>query len=207
MPPGPLTYATRVRSLLQLRELTVGEFLASLDDLTEIYAAAMNAPAQQLPGRRAIMERHAHLASFRALVALRYPGEEGWAPGRRQAQPVGFAYGFHGEAGQWWHDQVRDALRRQHGRAGADAWMGDSFEIAEVHVHPGHQGRGTGRQMMLSLTAARLERTALLSTMDANTRARRLYRALGFADLLAGFIFPGAEIPYVIMGSALPLRG
>lgn len=207
MPVPRLAYATRVRSVLQLRELTVGEYLARLDELTEIYAAAMSAPAQQLPGRRAIMERHAHQASFRAVVAVRYPGEEGRPARRQQARPVGFAYGFHGEAGQWWHDLVRDALRREHGRAAADGWMGDCFEIAEVHVHPDHQGRGTGRAMMLRLAAARLERTALLSTMDADTRARRLYRALGFADLLAGFVFPGAEIPYVIMGSALPLRG
>ena len=27
--------------------------------------------------------------------------------------------------------------------------------------------------------------------MDADTRARRLYRGLGFTDLLTGFTFPG----------------
>jgi ribosomal protein S18 acetylase RimI-like enzyme len=75
-----------------------------------------------------------------------------------------------------------------------------------VHVLPGHQGRGTGLAMMLRLAAGRPERTAVLSTQDANTRARRLYRGLGFTDLIAGFAFPGTEEPYAIMGAPLPLR-
>ena len=61
--------------------------------------------------------------------------------------------------------------------------------------------------MMLRLTAGRPERAAVLSTMDANTRARRLYRRLGFTDLLTGFTFPGTELPYAIMGAPLPLPG
>ena len=34
-------------------------FLAELASLTEVYGAAMRAPREQLPGRRAMMERHA----------------------------------------------------------------------------------------------------------------------------------------------------
>jgi ribosomal protein S18 acetylase RimI-like enzyme len=101
---------------------------------------------------------------------------------------------------------VHGALAREHGERAAAGWLADCFEIAEVHVRPEYQGRGTGLAMMGQLTAGRLERTALLSTMDAPTRARRLYRGLGFRELLSGFVFPGADIPYVIMGSALPLR-
>ena len=71
-----------------------------------------------------------------------------------------------------------------------------------MHVHPGCQARGIGRQMLLALTAGRAERTAVLSTRDAETPARRLYRSLGFGDLLTDFLFPGGGPPYAVMGAA-----
>jgi hypothetical protein len=61
--------------------------------------------------------------------------------------------------------------------------------------------------MLLTLTSHRTERTAVLSTRDALTPARRLYRSLGFADLLTGFLFPGGGPPYAVMGARLPLLG
>jgi ribosomal protein S18 acetylase RimI-like enzyme len=251
--------------------LGIDAFLANLDALTGIYAVAMMAPAYQLPGRRAIMERHAGHTGFHAVAAILPPGtglqgeggrhaeggaglranggrhiegDEGhrrssgrlgagggllgksgglWGNGEGGGHPagggapyreaggstagalVGFAYGFHGEAGQRWHDLVRDALAERHGRQAASDWMGDAFEVAEVHVHPEHQGHGTGHAMLLRLAAGRPEHTAMLSTMDADTSAHRLYRGVGFADLLPGFIFPGAVLPYTIMGAPLPL--
>lgn len=184
---------------LELAELSATEFAAHLDTLTGIYAAAMNQPALQLAGRRSVMERHACYAGLRVVAALTPPGRHGGAI-------AGFAYGFHGARGQWWHDLVRDTIATKRGPDVADEWLADSFEIAEVHVRPEYQGRGTGRAMMLRLTAGQPEPTAVLSTMDADTRAHRLYRWLGFADLLGGFAFPGADMPYVIMAAKLPLR-
>jgi GNAT superfamily N-acetyltransferase len=185
-----------------LADLSIGQFLANLDALTGLYAAAMTPPAQQLPGRRAIMERHTGHTAFRAVAATLPPDSE--TPDGGPAL-IGFAYGFHGETGQWWHDLVRDALAERQGHRAARGWMKDSFEVAEVHVHPAHQGRGTGHAMLLRLVAGRPELTAMLSTMDADTSAHRLYRGLGFADLLPGFLFPGASLPYTIMGAPLPL--
>jgi GNAT superfamily N-acetyltransferase len=204
-----------VRSGPELRELSAEQFTAELDTLTRIYALAMNAPAAELPGRRAIMERHAGYPAFRAVVATVPAGPDpapdpGPDPGTGaagdQRAPIGFAYGFHGSAGQWWHDVVRQSLAAQHGSDVAGHWLGDSFEFAEVHVRPVYQGRGTGRAMMHRLASERPERTAVLSTPDGQTRARRLYYSLGFADLLPAFTFPGAGPPYAIMGAALPLR-
>jgi GNAT superfamily N-acetyltransferase len=231
-----------VRPAPTLAEISIREFLGNLDSLTAIYAAAMAPPPLQLPGRRAILERHAGYRAFRAIVAATAsaaaanagPASPGTAspgtvgseagtedprtttsgpgPGRAPGggvaagRLVGFAYGFHGEAGQWWHDLVMAALAKSHGRRAARAWMNDSFEIAEVHVHPDYQGRGTGHAMLARLAAGRTERTAVLSTMDADTSAHRLYRGMGFADLLPGFVFPGADQPYVIMGATLPLE-
>jgi ribosomal protein S18 acetylase RimI-like enzyme len=185
---------------LTLAELDGNQFLANLEACAAVYAAAMNPPEEQLPGRHTIMERHAGYAAFRAIAATM--SADGAAPAL-----VGFAYGFHGAGGQWWHEVVSRAAASILGTAAAEDWFGDSLEIAEVHVLPGHQGRGIGLAMMLRLTAGRPERAAVLSTMDADTRARRLYHGLGFTDLLTGFAFPGTGLPYAIMGAPLPLPG
>jgi GNAT superfamily N-acetyltransferase len=205
-----LAYATRVRSGPELQEFGKARFLAELDALIDVYAAAMRPPPQQMPGRRAIMERHGSFPSFRC-VAMTVPDglagpadPPGTAAGR--AAIVGFAYGFHGTDGQWWHDLVRSALGNAGGRDFAQQWMAESFEVAEVHVHPDYQGRGIGRAMVPALLHPRLERTALLSTQDTESRARRLYRGLGFTDLVTGYRFPGTDPPYAVMGTALPLR-
>ncbi|MGE5291089.1 MAG: GNAT family N-acetyltransferase [Micromonosporaceae bacterium] len=178
------------------RELDDAAFADELDAFVAVYSAAMSPPADQLPGRRAIMERHATYPRFRGVAA--WIGEP--------STIVGFAYGFHGENGQWWHDMVLTALIASGGRGVAGTWLGDSFEIGEVHVDPRFQGRGIGRHMVLALAAPRAERTAVLSTRDTDSPARRLYRKLGFTDLLTAFCFPGAPEPYAIMGAALPLR-
>jgi ribosomal protein S18 acetylase RimI-like enzyme len=250
-----------------LAELNGNQFLANLGACAAVYAAAMNPPVEQLPGRHTIMERHAGYAAFRAIAAIapaagggpadRKPADRGGAIGgaagggpaagqpaggwtaagqpaddgpatgqpvggwtaappavtRRTADGpaapliVGFAYGFHGGGGQWWHDLVSRAVASVLGGRASDDWFGDSLEIAEVHVHPSYQGRGTGLAMMLRLTAGRPEPVAVLSTMDSDTKARRLYRGLGFTDLLTSFTFPGTEMPYAIMGAPLPLAG
>jgi ribosomal protein S18 acetylase RimI-like enzyme len=187
----------------ELRELGAQQFTAELEDCLEVYAAAMDAPRIQLPGRRSIMEQHTAYPSFRAIEVRTSARPGRWH--RHGHQVIAFAYGFHGARGQWWHDLVHSALAAIHGRPRADAWTADSFEIAEVHVHPDYQAHGIGHEMMLRLTAGRPERTSLLSTPDADTRARRLYRRLGFTDLLTGFSFAGAGPPYAVMGTMLPL--
>jgi ribosomal protein S18 acetylase RimI-like enzyme len=201
-----------------LLDIGKARFLAELDTLVEVYAAAMRPPREQVPGRRAIMERHTQFPSFRAVVMTApqaRPGAgdglgTGDGPGPRHGSGrlpiIAFSYGFHGADGQWWHDLVRSALTRMGGYELAQTWLGDSFEVAEVHVHPDYQGQGIGRRMVPALLHPRLERTALLSTQDADTRARRLYRRLGFGDLITGYRFPGTDPPYAVMGAALPLR-
>ena len=198
-------------------------FLAELDTLVEVYAAAMRPPREQVPGRRAIMERHSQFPSFRAVAVTAPPTPPGTGdgpgpppgsgppgsgrpPGTGRLPIIAFSYGFHGADGQWWHDLVRSALTRMGGYDLAQTWLADSFEVAEVHVHSDYQGRGIGRRMVPALLHPRLERTALLSTQDADSRARRLYRRLGFGDLLTGYRFPGTDPPYAVMGAALPLR-
>ena len=185
------------------RELGPREFRVVIRALVGVYAAAMNPPDRTLSGREAIMDRHAASPGFRGLTA------------HVDGRLAGFTYGFHGESGQWWHDMVAAALATRSG-AGISAteyaandtpraWLDDSFEIAELHVMPPWQGKGIGRSLLLSLAAERPERTAVLSTADAPTRARRLYHGLGFTDLLTDFRFSGSEPPYAVMGALLPL--
>ncbi|HEY2507995.1 MAG TPA: N-acetyltransferase [Streptosporangiaceae bacterium] len=174
-------------------------FLAALPRLATIYGAALVAPPEELPARQSIMERHAGNPAFRAIAASVSPAD---APDHGI---VGFCYCFRGGPGQWWHDVVRSGLQASHGQAAADGWVEHVVEIAEVHVLPAYQGRGIGRRMLHELTAGRSERTALLSTRDAETPARRLYRSLGFSDLLTQFLFPGGGLPYAVMGAELPL--
>ena len=185
------------------RELGPREFRVVIRSLVGVYAAAMNPPDRTLAGREAIMDRHAASPGFRGLTA------------HVDGRLAGFTYGFHGESGQWWHDMVAAALATRSGAgisaaeyAGDDTpgvWLDDSFEVAELHVMPPWQGKGIGRSLLISLAAGRPERTAVLSTADAPTRARRLYHGLGFTDLLTDFRFSGSEPPYAVMGAPLPL--
>ena len=185
------------------RELGPREFRAAIRALVGVYAAAMSPPDRTLSGREAIMDRHAASPGFCGLTA------------HVDGRLAGFTYGFHGENGQWWHDMVAAALATRSaaaapaaGYAGGDApraWLDDSFEVAELHVLPPWQGKGIGRSLLLSLASGRPERTAVLSTADAPTRARRLYRGVGFTDLLTDFRFSGTEPPYAVMGALLPL--
>jgi ribosomal protein S18 acetylase RimI-like enzyme len=185
----------QVQDAIAIGELDRSGFLASLDDFVGIYAAAMGADPAELPSRRAIMERHSGSPDFRAIAVT------AGSPGRI----VAFSYGFRGLPGQWWHDVVRSGISAAAGLRTAGGWLDDVLEIAEVHVLPEFQARRIGRQMMLTLTDRRTERTAVLSTRDALTPARRLYRSLGFVDLLTGFLFPGGGPRYAVMGATLPL--
>jgi ribosomal protein S18 acetylase RimI-like enzyme len=214
---------------ITLADLAPGEFRAAAGRLVAVYAAAMRPAQRMLAGRELIMERHSANPGFRALAAF-CPGQPGDAgmPGeperggsrRRAAQlsaPLpdsvqasglvlaGFIYGFHGHPGQWWHDTVATALRSLYPLT-ATTWLADSFEVAELHVLPAYQGRGIGRRLLLELTGGRPERTAVLSTQDAESRARQLYRSVGFSDLLTAFYFSGGDSPYAVMGAMLPLR-
>jgi ribosomal protein S18 acetylase RimI-like enzyme len=188
-------YACVVPEAASIGELTRPEFLARLDELLAIYVAAMGADPSELPSRRAIMERHAGNPGFRALGVS--------SPNRPQF--VAFCYGFRGAPGQWWHDVVRAGIQAASGVRAADSWLDDVMEVAEVHVDPAYQARGIGRSMLLQLADGRPERTALLSTRDSLTPARRLYRSLGFTDLLTDFSFPGGGMRYAVMGAELPL--
>src|SRR5258708_17888686 len=92
------------------------------------------------------------------------------------------------------------------GPAATASWLADCLEVAEVHVRKDQQRRGFGTRMLTALTDGRPERTALLSTPDRETTARRLYRRMGFYDLLTRYSFPGRSPPHAVIGAVPPLR-
>lgn len=175
-------------------ELDAHQFAADIDRLLAVYRAAMLPGPGQLPGRQAMMARHAQNPGFRALIVT-----------DEASEPVAFSYGFHGARGQWWHDTVTAALVAAVGASDATGWLSDSFEVAELHVLPAYQRHGIGRTLLCDLVASRCERTAVLSTQDTDSPARRFYRQLGFTDLLTSFRFSRSDPPYAVLGVRLPL--
>ena len=164
-----------------------------LDDVVNVYGRAMGYPADLLVTRRGYMGSHVHRRDFRAVASV---ADEGTL--------LGFGYGYASEPGQWWHDQVRGAMRRDQ-RA---TWLMDCFEVVELHVLPEAQGHGLGAAQLRLLLSMATAKTTLLSTPEApeaTSRAWRLYRRFGFVDVIRQFTFPGDARPFAVLGRTLPL--
>jgi ribosomal protein S18 acetylase RimI-like enzyme len=169
------------------------DLLRRLDDVIAVYGAAMGYPGGLLETRRGYVAAHAQRSGFRATATLGDADEL-----------LGFGYGYTSGPGQWWHDQVRAALRRDERKA----WLSDCFELVELHVRPDAQGHGLGQRQLEALLDGVPNATVLLSTPEADERASRawrLYRRLGFVDVLRDFYFPGDDRPFAILGRTLPV--
>ena len=179
----------RLARVVTVDRWDAGTLGAHLDDLVAVYREAFlevfeDDPERAEAERRPTIERH-----------LRTGGVRGVAAVERECL-LGFGYGYHGAPGQWWHDVVRSALDP----AEADRWLGDCFEVVELHVRPRAQGRGLGRRLLHELLATATERTSALSALDdPELPARRLYAAEGFRPLLTGFRFPGGTKPFAVL--------
>jgi ribosomal protein S18 acetylase RimI-like enzyme len=122
---------------------------------------------------------------------------------------LGVAYGYCGAPDQWWQQQVVQGLERGGtGKSRIAELMSNYFELTELHIHPEAQGRGLGEALTRRLLSGRGEPHVLLSTPEINgeaNRAWRLYRRLGFADVIRGYHFAGDPRPFAILGRELPL--
>jgi ribosomal protein S18 acetylase RimI-like enzyme len=167
------------------------ELTARVDDAMAIYVAAMGYHASAGRARAAATRSHTRYPGFASVAAVHLPSN----------RLVGFGYGYSSRPGQWWHDLVRRAVEP----GTADAWMGDAFELSELHVSPDSQGQGIGRAVLTALADRVEESTMLLSTPDAETRAFRLYTDLGFVALARRHRFPGDGRPFAVLGARLPL--
>ena len=85
----------------------------------------------------------------------------------------------------------------------------DYFELTELHVRPDAQGGGLGEGLLRALLAGTDRGHVLLSTPEHGPRppgrAWRLYRRLGFRDVLRDHLFTGDARPFAVLGRDLPL--
>ncbi|HSM58629.1 MAG TPA: GNAT family N-acetyltransferase [Candidatus Sulfomarinibacteraceae bacterium] len=177
-----------------IESLSPQAFLALREALVAVYRAAfLPPPYEKTEGAMQqfanALARHVRQEGFRAFVA-----REGQA-----GEVVGLAYGYTSRQGQWWHDHVSRAL----GREKAAYWLGDAFELVELAVSPERQGLGLGGRLHDALLGEATQRTAVLSTLDAETAGFHLYRRRGWQVLLRDFHFPGVQRRYQIMGREL----
>lgn len=181
---------------IRLRHLGPDGFTAVLPDLLRIYVEAMGYPPQTGIARAPLWIAHARRPDFSCVIA-------------HDTDDVirGFCYGYRGAPGQWWHDEVTRGLRRRSfvDTTTATETMTDYFELTELHVMPGHQGGGIGEQLLRSLLTRVVRARVLLSTPEGPTRAWRLYRRLGFTDVLRDFLFTGDPRPFAVLAHPLPL--
>lgn len=174
-----------------VRLLDAAGFTPLVDAAAAVYGAAMRRSAATVASRRDLMRTHLDRGGFTAVSAT------------RDDDLLGFGYGYLGGPGQWWHDVVATALGRERG----GDWLNGAFELAEIHVAPEHQGGGIGRRLIGLLLEHAPGASVVLSTPDEPTRARALYRSLGFVDLLLDFHFPGSSERYAVMGLRRSVTG
>lgn len=176
-------------------DLSPEGFVAARREIAEVYRRAFAEHQYPHPDRevvrfRNVLNRHAERSGFRCKIAQDGRGL------------VGVAYGYTGSGGQWWHDVVAAALPSDE----AERWLGDCFEVVELHLMPEAQGRGVGGRLHDELLGDLPHSTAALSTLDAETRALHLYKKRGWVPLLTDFAFPGGAKPFIIMGLDLTIR-
>lgn len=174
---------------LVLQDLDPSAFSARLPELIAVYVAAMRYPDGIASARGALWQEHSRREGFACTVAL--DGEN---------RVRGLTYGYSGRAGQWWYSEVARGLG-QH----ASPWLADYLELTELHVRPDSQGAGIGQALLTALLANRDEKAVLLSTPEGTNRAWRLYRRMGFVDVLRQYRFTGDPRPFGVLGRTLPL--
>ncbi|MEC3974035.1 GNAT family N-acetyltransferase [Amycolatopsis sp. H20-H5] len=175
-------------------ELSSDEFRTRLPEALSIYVEAMRYPEGTAEQRAPMWLTHALREGWRCTAAL-------------DADDVllGLAYGYKGRAGQWWHEQVRHGLTRQDGPEAAERWLSDYFELTEIHVRPDNQGKRIGEDLLRGLLDGVPRSRVLLSTPEGPSRAWKLYRRIGFEDVLRDYHFAGDPRPFAILGRGLPL--
>lgn len=169
-----------------MRELTVEEVRALLERPDELVAVWPDARGERLD---VIVPRHLERPGFRFV-----------ADDDEAGRLAGIAYGYRGEAGQWWHDKVSGVMD---GPARA-RWLGPGhFEFVELAVRSDLRRRGIGGRLHDALLAGLDAPAAVLSTESDNEPAIALYRNRGWEVVVPEVDFGPDFPPFLVMGKRL----
>jgi ribosomal protein S18 acetylase RimI-like enzyme len=136
-----------------------------------------------------ILPRHVERRGFRFLAARTEDGAL-----------AGFAYGYQGGSGEWWHDRVSAAMTPDQRRQ----WLGPGhFEFVELQVAPEFEGQGIGGRLHDALLADAGGSTSVLSTQSSNERALGFYARRGWQTLIDDIRFGEGYPPFVVLGKRL----
>jgi len=188
--PLHMTASPLTSGAIALQRLGPADFAARLPELITVYVAAMAYPDGIAGARAGLWQEHSRRAGFTCVVAL-----DG------QDRVRGLTYGYTGRPGQWWFSEVQRGIDDP-----ASPWLADYLELTELHVHPDNQGAGIGQALLTALLTDRHEKAVLLSTPEGTNRAWRLYRRMGFVDVLRQYRFTGDPRPFGVLGRKLPLE-
>jgi len=183
-----------------------------LSEALGVYVDAMRYPPGTENQRAAMWLEHTRRRGWQAVAAVEVDTPAGTEPSSDQlsdAPLLGVAYGYCGAPDQWWQQQVVAGLQRSgYPDPEIAKLMASYFELTELHISPRAQGRGLGEALARRLLSDRGEANVLLSTPETNgeaNRAWRLYRRLGFNDVIRGYHFTGDPRAFAILGRQLPL--
>ncbi len=190
-----------------LIDLSTQDMRRRLGEALSVYVDAMHYPRGTEENRASMWLEHTRRRGWKAVAAVHL--DESGDTDPADAPLLGVAYGYCGAPDQWWQQQVVQGLRR----AGMpnteiERLVASYFELTELHIHPEAQGRGLGEALARRLLDNRDETLVLLSTPEVNgegNRAWRLYRRLGFTDVIRDYHFAGDPRPFAVLGRALPL--
>lgn len=201
-----------------LIDLSPDDMRRRLGEALRVYVGAMRYPRGTEDQRASMWLEHTRRHGWKGVAAVEVAKFGVSAAGVDDAAPspdlstaplLGVAYGYCGAPDQWWQQQVIAGLRRAGRSAGdIDGLMNSYFELTELHIQPTAQGRGIGEALARRLLTGRDESNVLLSTPEITgeaNRAWRLYRRLGFTDVIRGYHFAGDPRAFAILGRRLPL--
>ena len=195
-----------------LIELSPQDMQRRLQDALTVYVDAMRYPRGTQAQRASMWLEHTRRRGWKAVAAVETATTADGTPTDDEvstAPLLGVAYGYCGAPDQWWQQQVVQGLHRVGvPRDQINELMTSYFELTELHIHPRAQGHGLGEALARRLLSDRDEANVLLSTPEINgeaNRAWRLYRRLGFTDIIRGYHFAGDPRAFAILGRTLPL--
>lgn len=155
------------------------------DDVFPLYDKVFGDQPDESVWREERFDRHRSRREYR--LALAHDGD----------RLIGFAWGYRGDRGQYWPDQVARALPDI-----ADDWIGDHFEFVELAVDSAARGQGIGHRLHDALLDSVTGPALLCTTSDDGDPGPRLYRSCGWRRL--GLLDPDWQVMGLRLPSAAP---